>query len=306
MPPDAVTRRTKDRVWLHVLLLLLTFVTTTMIGTLHYASFASNFGMRPVRLYAGLLWYGLPYSLTILSILGSHEMGHYLACRYYKVDATLPFFIPTPPFPFMLTGTFGAVIRIRQQILWKKALFDIGIAGPNRGLRRSRACAGPRRVVSNVMPVPPNMEGYSLGEPLLFKAASWLVWGKAARAVRSQHAPDFVRRVVGLLATAFNLFPIAQLDGGHIAYAMFRPPRRRTSRTRAGDGVALCTYSTSWYLWTALIIAMLYIAGAKHPPVLDEDVPLDRTRQWLALFALIMFILCFTPAPIEPLELLKH
>ena len=219
--PDAVVRRGKDRVWLHVLLLFLTFVTTTMIGTLHYASFASNFGMRPVRLSAELLWYGLPYSLTILSILGSHEMGHYLACRYYKVDATLPFFIPTPPFPFMLTGTFGAVIRIRQQILWKKALFDIGIAGPIAGFVVAVPALFLGMWLSNVKPVPPNMEGLSLGEPLLFKAAAWLVWGKPPVPFEVNMHPIAFAAWFGLLATAFNLFPIAQLDGGHIAYAMF-------------------------------------------------------------------------------------
>jgi membrane-associated protease RseP (regulator of RpoE activity) len=306
LPPDAVVRRGKDRVWLHVLLLLLTFVTTTMIGTLHYASFASNFGMRPVRLSAGLLWYGLPYSLTILSILGSHEMGHYLACRFYKVDATLPFFIPTPPFPFMLTGTFGAVIRIRQQILWKKALFDIGIAGPIAGFVVAVPALFLGMWLSNVKPVPPNLEGLSLGEPLLFKAASWLLWGKPPVPFEVNMHPIAFAAWFGLLATAFNLFPIAQLDGGHIAYAMFG--RRATYITYAGlaVAVALTTYSGSWFLWTVLIMAMLYIAGAKHPPVLDEDVPLDPARQWLALFALVMFVLCFTPAPIEPLELLKH
>jgi membrane-associated protease RseP (regulator of RpoE activity) len=150
------------------------------------------------------------------------------------------------------------------------------------------------------------MEGYSLGEPLLFKAASWLVWGKPPVPFEVNMHPISFAAWFGLLATAFNLFPIAQLDGGHIAYAMFG--RRATYITYAGlaTAFALCTYSTSWYLWTALIIAMLYIAGAKHPPVLDEDVPLDPARRWLALFALVMFVLCFTPAPIEPLELLRH
>ena len=92
-------------------------------------------------------WYGLPYSLTILSILGAHEMGHYLACRYYRVSATLPFFLPTPPVPPFLTGTFGAVIRIRQPILWKKALFDIGIAGPIAGFLVAVPALLLRRVV---------------------------------------------------------------------------------------------------------------------------------------------------------------
>jgi membrane-associated protease RseP (regulator of RpoE activity) len=298
--------RGKDRVWLHVLLLFLTFVTTTMMGTLHYASFASNFGMRPVRLSLGMLWYGLPYSLTILSILGAHEMGHYVACRYYRVDATLPFFIPTPPFPFMITGTFGAVIRIRQPILWKRALFDIGIAGPIAGFLVAVPALFLGMWLSNVKAVPPNMEGLSLGEPLLFKAASWLIWGRPPTPFEVNMHPIAFAAWFGLLATAFNLFPIAQLDGGHIAYAVFG--RRATYITYGGlaAAIALTTYSSSWGLWTVLIMVMLYIAGARHPPVLDEEMPIDSTRRWLALFALVMFVLCFTAAPIEPLELLKR
>jgi membrane-associated protease RseP (regulator of RpoE activity) len=306
MPPDTVSPRRRDRVWVHVLLLFLTFVSTTMIGTLHYASFVSNFGVRPVRLSAGLLWYGLPYSLTILSILGAHEMGHYVACRIYRVDATLPFFLPTPPLPMFLTGTFGAVIRIREPIRLKKALFDIGIAGPIAGFLVAVPALFLGMWLSNVKPIPPNMEGFSLGEPLLFKAAAWLIWGKPPVPFEVNMHPISFAAWFGLLATAFNLFPIAQLDGGHIAYAMFG--RRATYITYAGlaVAVALTTYSSSWFLWTVLIMAMLYIAGAKHPPVMDEDVPLDSARRWLALFALAMFVLCFTPAPIEPLELLKH
>lgn len=304
--PDVAAPRRKDRRWLHALLLLLTFVTTTMMGTLHWASFASNFGMRQVVLNWGSLWHGLPYSLTILGILGSHEMGHYVACRYYRVDATLPFFLPTPPIPLFLTGTFGAVIRIRQPIQWKKALFDIGIAGPIAGFMVAVPLLFLGMWLSNVKAVPPHMEGYSLGEPLLFKAAAWLVWGKPPVPFEINMHPISFAAWFGLLATAFNLFPIAQLDGGHIAYAVFG--RRATYVTYAGlaTAIALTLHSRSWLIWTALIVAMLYIVGAKHPPVFDEDVPLDSTRKWLAVFALIMFALCFTPAPIEPLELLRR
>jgi len=302
----AANPKAKDRVWVHVLLLVLTFVTTTVMGTAHYASFLSAFGMRPVHFTSGMLWYGLPYSLTILGILGAHEMGHYLACRYYRIDATLPFFIPTPPLPFLLTGTFGAVIRIRQPILQKAALFDIGIAGPIAGFVVAVPALFLGMWYSNVMPVPPHMVGLSLGEPLLFKAASHLIWGTPPAPFEVNMHPVAFAAWFGLLATAFNLFPIAQLDGGHIAYAVFGKRATRITFAGLASAIALTTYSSSWAVWTALIMVMLYIAGPRHPPVLDEDVPLDPARRWLAFAALVMFVLCFTPAPIEPLDLLRR
>ena len=110
----------------------------------------------------------------------------------------------------------------------------------------------------------------------------------------------------GLLATALNLFPIAQLDGGHIAYAVFGPRATYITYALAGRGVGIDDAShLSWIVWTVMIVAMLFIAGPRHPRVMDEVVPLDRTRLWLAVFALVMFVLCFTPAPIELLDLVQ-
>ncbi len=292
-----------DRVWLHVVLFLLTLGTTTYVGAAHYLSFISHFGMRPVQFTSGTLWYGLWYSLSILGILGAHEMGHYFACRYYRIDATLPFFIPVP---FVLTGTFGAVIRIRQPILRKAALFDIGIAGPIAGFVVAVPLLFYGMSISNVLPVPPTMEGMELGEPLLFKFASWVFWGHVSTPFSVNLHPVAFGAWFGLLATALNLFPIAQLDGGHISYAVFG--RRSTQITFAALGVAvlLNIFSYSWLVWTLLAVAMLFVAGPRHPPVLDEDVPLDPVRTWLAVGALLMFIVCFTPAPIQPLDLLRH
>jgi membrane-associated protease RseP (regulator of RpoE activity) len=317
-------------VWLHIVLLAMTFGTTTLAGCEHQLSFLSDFGIHQPRVQGSLVTLGLPYSLTVLAILGAHEMGHYLACRYYRIGATLPFFLPDPLFPvstvlrwltvvlrlrvllpFMvvippLAGTFGAVIRIRQPIRRKTALFDIGIAGPIAGFLVAVPALLYGLWHSNVMPVPPHMQGVALGEPLLFKAASWLVWGRPAIPFEVNIHPVAFGAWFGLLATALNLFPIAQLDGGHIAYCVFG--RRAIYVTYAAVAAAFCLtlLSTSWFLFTLMMVVMLRVVGAQHPPVLDEDVPLDPARRWLALFALIMFILCFTPAPIEPLELLKH
>jgi membrane-associated protease RseP (regulator of RpoE activity) len=301
--PPPVARR-KDRVWLHVLLVLLTLVTTTIAGVDHYLAFQNNFASP--SLSAALVIHGLSYSLTILAILGAHEMGHYLACRYYGIDATLPFFLPAP---LILTGTFGAVIRIRQPIFNKSALFDIGVAGPIAGF----VVAVPALLLglhwSTVSPpptgpLPPNVVWLSLGEPLLFKFSSWLIWGRLPASLSLNMHPVAFAAWFGLLMTALNLFPIAQLDGGHISYSVFG--RRSTWITYAGFLVALSLslVSYSWVFWTVTIAVMLFMAGPRHPPVLDEDVPLSRGRLWLALVALLILVLCFTPAPIQPMDLL--
>jgi len=298
----AAPARFQDRIWLHALLLGLTALTTTMIGLEHYAVFLSDFGANRVSVGWASIGYGAWYSATILAILGAHEMGHYLACRYYGVDASLPYFIPMLG---VLTGTFGAVIRIREPIRHKRALFDIGIAGPIAGFLVAVPALLAGMSLSNVVRLPRHFSGVELGEPLLFKAAMWLVWGTPGDGLGLNMHPMAFAAWFGLLATALNLFPIAQLDGGHISYAVFG--RRSTYITYASLGVALVltTVSMSWIVWTVMIVAMLFVAGPRHPPVVDEVVPLDRTRLWLAVFAVVMFALCFTPAPLELLDLVK-
>jgi len=293
--------RRRNRVWLHLTLFLLTLVTTWLTGVGHYAAFLSDFDQQFQADFRALLPHGVWYSATILAILGAHEMGHYLACRYYRIDATLPFFIPVYG---VLTGTFGAVIRIREPILAKRALFDIGIAGPIAGFVVAVPALFGGIALSRLVPAPTSLEGVlSLGEPLLFQWATWLVWGTPPEGLVLNMHPMAFAAWFGLLATALNLFPIAQLDGGHIAYAVFGP--RSTLITYATLGVALIltTISLSWLVWTLMILAMLWIAGARHPRVLDEDVPLDRTRTALAILAAIIFVVCFTPAPIELADL---
>ena len=155
------------------------------------------------------------YSGTILAILGCHELGHYFACRYYDVDASLPVFLPVPP-PF-LTGTLGAFIRIRQPIPSKRMLFDIGIAGPIAGFLVAVPALFIGVAMSHVVRIPENTGGMvELGEPLLFKLASWMWWGTQPDGYSLNMHPVAFAAWFGLLATALNLFPIGQLDGGHI------------------------------------------------------------------------------------------
>ncbi len=294
----------RDRYWLHALLLLLTFGTTTLVGAGHYASYLMDFRDAPLRPGWGLLVGGLWYSLSIMAILGAHEMGHYLACRYYGINATLPFFIPVPP-P-VLTGTLGAFIRIRQPIRSKRVLFDIGIAGPLAGF----VVAVPALILglsmSRVAALPPDFSGLSLGEPLLFKGAAWVMWGTIPEGYSLNLHPMGFAAWFGLLATALNLFPIGQLDGGHISYAVLGRRSSFITLGAIGAAVVLTFLSMSWLVWTLMLLAMLYFFGPHHPPTLDEHVPLDRVRLALALVALLVFVLSFTPAPIEPLDLVQR
>jgi membrane-associated protease RseP (regulator of RpoE activity) len=302
--PVSVTspRKFQDRKWLHLTLLVLTILSTTLTGADHYARYISEFGRHTVQFQPALILHGFWYSGTILLILGAHELGHYLACRYYRVDASLPYFIPMP---VVATGTLGAFIKIREPIPTKRMLFDIGVAGPIAGFALAVPAVFIGIAMSPVAEVPPNIGGYWLGKPLLFQAASWLTWGSLPEGHLLNLHPMAFAAWFGLLATALNLFPIGQLDGGHISYAVLG--RRSTAVTIGAIGVAigLTYFSTSWLVWTFLLIAMTLAMGPRHPRTIDEEVPLDRTRIWLAAFAMLILALCFTPNPIQPTDLLR-
>lgn len=305
-PPAVVwnrPRKFQDRTWLHVLLFVLTIASTTLAGIGHYLSYQSDLLPASVPgLSLGLVASGLWYSATILAILGCHELGHYFACRYYDVDASLPYFLPVPP-P-MLTGTLGAFIRIREPIPSKRMLFDIGIAGPIAGFVVAVPALFAGLAMSHVVRIPTgSTDLLELGEPLLFKAASWLLWGTQADGFSLNMHPMAFAAWFGMLATALNLFPIGQLDGGHISYAVLGPRSTYVTFLTVGIAVVLAFVSSSWIVWTVMIVVMLLAFGPRHPRVFDEDAPLDRTRAILALVALAMFILCFTPSPIQPMEL---
>jgi len=293
----------RDRYWLHILLFLLTLATTTFAGASHWLGFMSDFGSRRVTAGLGALAIqGLWFSMTLLSILTAHEFGHYLACRYYRVSASLPYFLPVP---LGIVGTFGAVIRIRQPITAKGPLFDIGVAGPFAGFLVAVPALLFGLTMSNVAPLPPVFVGMELGEPLLFKFAEWLVWRDIPAHLSLNLHPMAFAAWIGLLVTALNLLPVGQLDGGHITYAVFGRRAFFITIGAIGVGIGLCLYSYWWIVWTALLIALLSVFGWRHPPTWDEHVPLDRTRTWLALVALVVFVLCFTPAPITPLDLIR-
>ena len=298
--PPPVPRR--DRVWLHSVLFLLTVLTTTFVGGIRYFLHTVGFSAPPDIVFPSLVdlsFYlnGLWYSASILAILGCHEMGHYIACRYYNVDATLPFFLPAP---LPLTGTLGAFIRIRSRIPSKKALFDIAIAGPLGGFVVAVPTLFVGLMLSKVERVPEAFEGWELGEPLLFRAAAWLVFGDLPDELSVNMHPMAFAAWFGLLATALNLFPISQLDGGHISHAVLGRKASYVTLAMIVAAIGLTFLSSSWIVWTVLLVVMLFAMGPHHPPTLDEETPLDPRRRLLALVALVMLIVCFTPVPIEP------
>ncbi|MEZ5285258.1 MAG: site-2 protease family protein [Vicinamibacterales bacterium] len=293
-----------DRVWRHWALLAATLVSTTLVGGCHYLSFQHGFeppsGVDVESLLTDPFFYlnGLWYSLTILAILGCHEMGHYVYCLRYHVDATRPFFLPAP---LPLTGTLGAFIRIRSRIPSKQALFDIGIAGPIAGFVVAVPALFIGLALSEMVRLPADQSDLiSLGEPLLFRFASWVVFGPVPDGYSINMHPMAFAAWFGLLATALNLFPVAQLDGGHISYAVLGRASLWVTLAMVIVALGLTYQSTSWIAWMVMMLLMLVLVGPRHPPTLDDHTPVGTGRLWLAVFALVMLIVCFTPAPIEP------
>ena len=290
-------------------LLALTLASTTFAGGCHYYNFTIDLA-RSADLAQStpqvdtLFWQpvfylrGLWYSLTILAILGCHEMGHYFACVRYGVVASRPYFLPAP---VLLTGTLGAFIRIKSRIPNKTALFDIGIAGPLAGFVVAVPALFLGLMLSRIDQLPADQSGLiELGEPLLFKFAAWLIWGAVADGSSINMHPMAFAAWFGLLATALNLFPIAQLDGGHISYAVLGTRSTAVTIIMVGVAIGLAFTSTSWIAWTVLLLVMIFMLGPRHPPTLDDDEPLEKGRVALAVLAMIILVLCFTPAPIGP------
>lgn len=303
VPISTYRPKFQNRLWKHVLLLLLTILTTTIVGAGHYVSYLSEFGRRAVPLSWTLLLQGFWYSGTLLLILGAHEMGHYLLCRRYNVDATLPYFIPAP---LPLTGTLGAVIRIREAFPTRTVLFDIGVAGPIAGFALLVPALFIGLSMSQIVPAPTEGSGLSLGEPLLFRLGTWLMFGNVADGYTINMHPMVFASWFGMLATALNLLPFGQLDGGHITYATLGRASTPISLLTVASAIVMTFISTSWMFMTAMMVVMLLAFGPRHPRVLYEYAPLSPGRRFIALFALVMLVLCFTPVPIEPYDLIRN
>jgi len=296
---------------LHSVLLLSTAISTTITGaafTVQTAQDDSFIGALLAPVLAVLretatgnfdpLAKGLLFTFTLLTILGAHELGHYFACRHYGIRATLPFFIPAPP-TITLFGTFGAVIKIKEPITSRRALFDIGIAGPLAGF----AFALPAAVIGLIFATPAQPSavgagGMQFNDPLLFIVLSkllglpkWIDWN-----------PIYWAAWGTMLVTALNLFPVGQLDGGHVLYAIVgRRIHTWVSRLVAVGcaGLAIFALATGqppvYLLWT---FVLLFLMKVGHPPVIEEE-PLGAFRLALAVLAALVFLLCFMPFPIS-------
>jgi membrane-associated protease RseP (regulator of RpoE activity) len=258
----------------HLVLLGLTLATTTLFGA------------------------GIWYSIPLLLILGAHEFGHYWLCRWHNVDATLPYFLPLPLPP---TGTLGAVIRIRESFPSKKALFDIGVAGPIAGFLMLLPFLWIGLRLSTVMRSDTAGLDLHLGDPLLVQAMVKLQFGTLAQGYDVVLHPMGFAAWWGLLATALNLMPFGQLDGGHLVYALLGRRASWVSVATLITAGMLILWSRSWISMVVMLLAMTFFLGVRHPRVIDEDTPLDPGRRLIALGALIIFILSFTPVPIEAL-----
>ena len=300
----AQPRKFQSRLWLHALLFLLTLATTTYTGAGHYHAFRDAFAGTDVALDWPLFVNGLWYSGTILAILGAHEMGHYVLCRRYRVDATLPYFIPAP---LPLTGTLGAVIKIREAFPTRAALFDIGIGGPIAGFVVLVPALFIGLSLSTIVPEPTHLENLiELGEPLLFQWATTMMFGELPSGTTINMHPMVFAAWFGMLATALNLLPFGQLDGGHITYATVGRYSTPISVATVGIAVAMTFVSASWIFMTIMMVVMLLVLGPRHPRVIYEHEALGGGRIWLAVAAFVILAVCFTPVPIEPYDLVRN
>ena len=294
----------KNKYVSNIILFLLTILSTMVTGSMLT-------GHDPFASWQELLA-GASYSFALLTILFCHEMGHYLTARYYKMNASLPYFIPFfIPFVFH-PGTMGAFIKMRSSILNKKALFDIGVNGPIAGLIASLVfliiglnqlpdAAGVNDIISKIHPLDDN-EGLNivLGNSILYDYLINVFNAKHLPMDEIYHFPFIFAGWFGLLVTAINLMPIGQLDGGHITYALFGDRARYIAKAAFILFIVLNVYLISnfqSYIWVLWIFLILVFIRFRHPPTLDNSIKLDAKRRAVGYFSYIIFIVTFCPLP---------
>lgn len=283
------------RTFAAIALLLATLLTTTLAGTL-----MAYPNVETLPNYFSILRLGLPYGLALMTILGIHELGHYFAARRYKIRATLPYFIPVPPASIFPFGTFGAFIQLRSHVPNRKALFDVGIAGPLAGfiatipiLLWGLAHSTPARLTdeSGIL----NFESFNPTASLLLALLSKLALGSALTADSALKLhPVAIAGCLGLVITALNLMPVGQLDGGHIVHAMFGQRRAATIGQIARLLVlGLSFVQREFLLWAILLFFMPVI----DEPALNDVSELDNQRDFLGLASLVILVMIILPAP---------
>lgn len=289
----------QPRAWgLNAALFAATFVSVLLVGMELALNNIARDDLSLARELAerGLLeiWRGLPYALSILLILGAHELGHYFAARRHKLVVTLPYFVPMP---FNGFGTMGAFIQLRQPMKNRKMLFDIGAAGPLAGL----IFAVPLLLIgmANTRVMPITGQGIYEGDSILYAGAKILTFGHFLPDGNVDLCVDCNQLLwagwTGLLITALNLIPIGQLDGGHVLYSLIGERARRLYYPALVLMIGLVLISSVWLIWVVLLL----LFGQLYATPLDMITPLDNRRRWLAVFTLVVFVLIFIPAPLS-------
>lgn len=283
--------------WLHAGLLAATLFTTTLIGARMQSDFDGNLPFMGIEGVFQAFRYdwrnpaalvaGLPFSITLLTILLAHEAGHYIACVRYRLDASLPYFLPAP----VLIGTFGAFIRIRSPIYSKSALFDVSAAGPIAGFLFALPALAIGLAFSKVIPGIATAGEIHFGTPGLLWLLERAIFPGVSGADIYLH-PMARAAWVGLLATAWNLLPIGQLDGGHVVYAFAGRRHKFLTYLFLGGLVLLTPFWIGWPVWAVL----LFFFGRRHPSIYDPD-PLGPARAKLAWLLVVIFLLSFTLTP---------
>lgn len=289
------------RTWLNILLFAATLFSAFFVGiswSLSYL-YAESISRgeelaisSKIFLEPDVISLSLIYAAVLIAILLAHEMGHYLTCRYYRIDATLPFFIPAPT----LIGTMGAFIKIKSPITRKHQLFDIGAAGPLAGFVLALPAIFYGISLSKIVPALPSEGSILFGDSLLVKQAVVLFLKDIPAGYDIVVHPIAFAGWVGILVTALNLFPIGQLDGGHILYAFLGPRSRKLAPWLLLAFIVMGIFFwVGWFVW-AILISFL---GFKHPPVLDEGSQMSQGRKILGIAIIIIFIVSFIPKPIH-------
>ena len=296
----------KKRIWLNGLLFLLTCLSAAFVGMSWSVSYtlagtidvdSSMPSLMSLLKDPHLISLSIIYAASLLGILLFHEFGHYFACRYYRIDATLPYFIPAPT----LIGTMGAFIKIKSPIMWKRQLFDIGAAGPLAGFVVALPALLIGMMLSKPVPPIPHENAILFGEPLLLKLFESIIFRGIPEPFDLALHPVAFAGWVGILVTALNLFPVGQLDGGHIFYSFFGGKSRTVGRLMLVAFIVMGIFFwVGWFVWAALIAFI----GLKHPPVLDGAAPLSTGRKWTGVLIALIFILSFTPRPVQGYDLL--
>lgn len=267
--------------YINVILFVITFFTTTFAGSL--------FSGKEVKTFSELTA-GLPFSLSLLTILLFHEFGHYIMSKKYNVEASLPYFIPAPSF----IGTFGAIIKMKSLVKSKKALINIGACGPLSGFFISLPFLFYGLSHSTVTKIPEN--GMILGDSIIMKLATYIVWGKIPEGYDIVLHPTAFAAWIGLFVTAMNLIPVGQLDGGHIIYALFTKNFKKICYLSLVVLFILAfTRWEGWLIWAFL----LFFLGKNHPPVEDINEELPMREKIIGYFSIVVFFLTFIPTPFK-------